>query len=69
MRDLTERKCAEEALRQHLDELTRFNTAAVGRETGMIELKKETKDLCAKHGQVPRYQLVPEQEEAADRQA
>jgi two-component system, chemotaxis family, CheB/CheR fusion protein len=69
MRDLTERKCAEEALLQHLDELTRFNTAAVGRETRMIELKKEINDLCVKLGRAPRYQPVPEQEDEADREA
>lgn len=57
MRDLTERKENEEALREHIDELTRFNHAAVGRETRMVDLKKEVNDLCLQFGLKPRYEL------------
>jgi transcriptional regulator with GAF, ATPase, and Fis domain len=53
-----------EALRQshtklqaHADELTRFNSAAVGRELRMIELKKEVNELCERIGHAPRYPL------------
>jgi PAS domain-containing protein len=53
IRDITERKQAEEALREshaqlqsHAEELTRFNDTAVGRELRMIELKKEVNELC-----------------------
>ncbi len=55
--DITERKRAEEALRQTNEELTRFNSAAVGRELRMVELKKEVNELCAQAGQPPRYPL------------
>jgi transcriptional regulator with GAF, ATPase, and Fis domain len=53
-----------EALRQshaklqaHVEELTRFNSAAVGRELRMIELKKEVNELCKRIGHAPRYPL------------
>jgi two-component system CheB/CheR fusion protein len=57
MRDLTEAKKTQEALRDHVDELTRFNVAAVGRETRMIDLKKEVNELCGRLGEGPRYPL------------
>jgi PAS domain S-box-containing protein len=60
MRDLTETKRTQEALREHVDELTRFNAAAVGRETRMIELKKEVNELCARLGEKARYVLERE---------
>jgi two-component system, chemotaxis family, CheB/CheR fusion protein len=62
MRDLTESKHAQEALREHMDELTRFNDAAVGREIRMIELKKEINELCRQQDEEPRYALTPVQE-------
>jgi two-component system, chemotaxis family, CheB/CheR fusion protein len=69
-RDITERKRAEEALAQghaelqsHAEELTRFNSVAVGRELRMIELKKEINELCQRHGEAARYPLEFEQEE------
>ena len=60
--DITERKRAEEALRQTNQELARFNNAAVGRELRMIELKKEVNALCTQAGQPPRYTLDAQQE-------
>jgi two-component system CheB/CheR fusion protein len=60
IRDLTESKRNQEAVREHVDELTRFNSAAVGRETRMIELKKEINDLCTRLGEPARYSLVPD---------
>ncbi|HEY3913087.1 MAG TPA: chemotaxis protein CheB [Verrucomicrobiae bacterium] len=62
MRDLTETKHTQEALRERMDELTRFNAAAVGRESRMIELKKEINALCSRLGEPPRYGM----EAAAD---
>lgn len=41
-----------------LEELTRFNNAAVGRETRMIELKEEVNELLARLGEAPRYSLA-----------
>ncbi|HYF15987.1 MAG TPA: chemotaxis protein CheB [Phycisphaerales bacterium] len=57
MRDLTESKRAQEALREQMDELKRFNAAAVGREARMIELKKEINALCERIGEPPRYKV------------
>lgn len=68
-RDITDRRQNEEALRQahtdlqlHAEELTRFNSAAVGRELRMIELKKEINELCLRHGEAARYPLEFEKE-------
>jgi two-component system CheB/CheR fusion protein len=63
IRDLTEHKRTQEALREHMDELMRFNAAATGREMRMIELKKEINELCARVGEGPRYALEFEREE------
>lgn len=63
MRDLTESKRIQEALREQMDELTRFNALAVGRETRMIELKKEINDLCTRAGSPARYVLDFEKEQ------
>jgi two-component system, chemotaxis family, CheB/CheR fusion protein len=68
-RDITKRKEAEEELRRahtelqvHVEELARFNSAAVGRELRMIELKKEINELCERQGEPARYLLEFEQE-------
>jgi len=55
IRDLTEFKRTEEELRENVDELMRFNAVATGRETRMIELKKEINELCGRLGEAPRY--------------
>jgi PAS domain S-box-containing protein len=56
-RDISERRRAEEVLRQRNAELERFNRATVGRELRMIELKREINALCAAAGQPARYPL------------
>ena len=65
LQDITERKRAEEALRQQAEELrarndrlNRFNQAAVGRELRMIELKCEVNELCGKLGEPARHRVV-----------
>jgi hypothetical protein len=62
--DITERKRAEEQIQRHVEELwdinkelSGFNSAAVGREIRMIELKKEINGLCEEAGLAPRYPL------------
>ncbi len=65
--DITERKDAEEALRQRAHELERFHRVSVGRELRMIELKREVNRLAADLGRAPPYASV--MEEAPDSQA
>lgn len=48
--DITERKKAEEELRNKMEELERFHKLTVGREMRMIELKKEVNELSEKLG-------------------
>jgi PAS domain S-box-containing protein len=64
VQDITERKKAEEQIRQSAEELrarnemlSRFNAVAVGRELRMIELKQEVNALCAKVGEPPRFRV------------
>ncbi len=62
VQDITDRKQAEEKVRQQMselrranDELARFNRVAVGRELRMIALKQEVNVLRAKLGELPPY--------------
>lgn len=71
---MPERSQGKEALRKshvelqsHAEELTRFNRAAVGRESRMIELKKEVNELCKQKGQAVRYPLEFERDEKDSR--
>lgn len=71
LREAAERKLAEESLlqsreelRRNNDELTRFNTAMIGREILMIDLKKEINKLCEQAGLEPRYSLAFEKDPA-----
>jgi len=54
-----------EDLRAGNEELNRFNSASVGRELRMIELKKEINELYTRSGQAARYPLDFEQEKPA----
>lgn len=54
--DITERKEADAALEQRMNELQRFNKAMTGRELRMIELKKEINALCKQLGHEEPYQ-------------
>ncbi|MCX6237895.1 MAG: PAS domain-containing protein [Bacteroidia bacterium] len=58
MVDITERKLAEEALNEKMDELVLFHNLTVGRELKMIELKKEINELLRKSGQAERHVIV-----------
>jgi PAS domain-containing protein len=65
LRDITDRKKAEEAVRKQAEELRernheliRFNSAAVGRELRMIELKQEVNQLCVCMGHSVRYRVT-----------
>lgn len=56
--DITERKRAEESLRENLDELEKFNQVAIGRELRMIGLKQEINDLLQDSGKDLKYEIV-----------
>jgi two-component system CheB/CheR fusion protein len=56
--DITERKRAEAELQVRHAELERFNSATVGRELRMVELKKEINRLLVRLGETARY-LIP----------
>lgn len=53
-----ERKRAEEALTEKMDELMRFHNLTIERELTMIELKKEINMLLAGMGQKEKYKIV-----------
>jgi len=62
--DITELKRHVELIQRYIEELhatneelTRFNSASVGRELRMIELKKEINELYVLSGKSPRYPL------------
>jgi len=59
-RDITERKRAEETLREHVRQIERLNDLFVGREQRMIELKREVNSLLKKLGQTPKYEAPAE---------
>ncbi len=56
--DITERKQAEDALKEKLWELERFNNLMIDREFRMIELKKEINELLIKFGEDKKYRIV-----------
>ena len=56
--DISQRKQVEEELRATVQDLDRFNRAAVNRETRMIELKREVNEMARKAGVAPPYDLA-----------
>ena len=56
--DITNRKKAEEELKESMNNLQRFHKLTVGRELTMIELKKEVNALLKKTGQDEKYKIV-----------
>jgi PAS domain S-box-containing protein len=55
--DITDRKQAEKEITQRVTELERFNSAMVGREKRMIELKQQINNLSIDLGKEPPYQI------------
>ena len=56
--DITDRKAAEAAVQKQLDELRRWQQAMLGRESRVIELKREVNELLRKAGQAEKYGAV-----------
>ncbi|MFH1347758.1 MAG: PAS domain-containing protein [Candidatus Margulisiibacteriota bacterium] len=55
IRDITERKAAEEKLKKNLQEIEKLNTFMLGREGKIIELKKEVNKLLKDLGRPAKY--------------
>ena len=53
--DVTERKQADEKIREQLDELLRWQEVMLGREERMLQLKAEVNELLARRGEPARY--------------
>jgi len=58
IRDITERRHTVEKMEQQLDELRRWHEIMLGRETRVIDLKREVNELLARAGEKPRYESV-----------
>jgi PAS domain S-box-containing protein len=56
--DITARKLAELTLQEKLDELQRWHDVTLGRETRLLELKREVNELLVAGGKPPRYTSV-----------
>lgn len=57
VRDVTERKLAEDVLAKRAAELERFHRLSVGRELRMVALKNEINALAVRAGQAPPYKV------------
>ncbi len=64
-RDITERRKTEEDMRQQLDELQRWHTLTIGRESRVSEIKREVNELLIRMGEPIRY---PSQVSESDNQ-
>lgn len=54
-RDISERKRAEEQMTKQIEELRRWHEVTLGRETGVLELKREVNALLTRLGEKPKY--------------
>jgi len=55
VRHAIERKRSEEAMKEQLDELCRWHDVTMGRETRILDLKREVNGLLTQAGKPPRY--------------
>ena len=62
-RDIDARKKAEIKIREQMDELQRWNAVTLGRETRVIELKKEVNQLMKQLNLPPRYPAEKDNED------
>jgi PAS domain S-box-containing protein len=61
-RDITERKRAEEEIKNQLEELQRWQNATLGRESRILDLKREVNELLGVASQPSRYPSAESQE-------
>ena len=59
-KDITERKRSEKELLEQMNEVSRFNKLMIGRESKMIELKKEINTFLEKEGKPKKYNIQEE---------
>lgn len=59
--DVTKRRLGDEKLRQQLDELRRWQQMTLGRESRVLELKREINAILVEQGRDPRYQSVTDE--------
>jgi PAS domain S-box-containing protein len=57
-RDITERKRAEDTMKEQLEELRRWQEVTLGRETRILDLKREVNELLAEKNRPSRYSSV-----------
>ena len=55
VQDITERKLAEQKIREQLDELRRWQEVMLGREDRVMQIKAEVNELLARQGKLARY--------------
>lgn len=60
VRDITERKQAENELKERMEELERFSRLTINREEKMIQLKEEINLLLEQTGKEKKYKIVEE---------
>ncbi len=58
VRDISERKKAQEELKERMVDLERFNKLTIDREINMIQLKKEVNELLQQAGNEGKYKIV-----------
>jgi two-component system cell cycle sensor histidine kinase/response regulator CckA len=61
--DITARKLAESRLNEQILELQRWHNVTLGRESRILDLKREVNELLGKAGQPPRYPSAESQDE------
>ena len=66
--DFTERKQAENEIKKQLDELLRWHNATLGRESRILDLKREINELLDKAGDPPRYHSAESQNKIVESQ-
>ncbi|HPQ81160.1 MAG TPA: diguanylate cyclase, partial [bacterium] len=57
VQDVTESKRSDAILRSKMAEVEQLNRFMMGRETRVIELKREINEILKKFGQPPRYSV------------